>query len=139
MSGESGYTLYHPRWHRPRVSVWWWLKKWTYVTFVLRELTSVFVALFALVTLWLLHAVTRGPEAYADLMARLGRPLWVALHVLTLAFVLFHTITWFHLAPKAMVVRLGSRRLPDSVVVAAHYALWIVLSVVVGAVLLWRR
>ena len=47
MRAEPSYTLYHPRWYRRRVSVWWWLQKRSYTGFVLRELTSIFVAFFA--------------------------------------------------------------------------------------------
>src|SRR3989454_11117143 len=45
-SAEAHYTPYHPRWYRRRVSVWWWLQNRAYAGFVLRELTSVFVAFF---------------------------------------------------------------------------------------------
>jgi fumarate reductase subunit C len=130
------YTLYHPRWYRRRVSVWWWLQNRTYAGFVLRELTSVFVAFFALVLLWQLRALAEGPEAYAQFLARLGTPLFLVLHAVTFVAVLFHSITWFNLAPRAMVVRLRGKRLPDQVVVGANYAAWIVLSVVIAVILL---
>ena len=130
------YTPYHPRWYRRRVSVWWWLQSRSYTGFVLRELTSVFVAFFALVLLWQIRALGRGPEAYARVLARLRSPLFVTLDLVALAFVLFHSITWFNLAPKAMVVRLRGKRLPDLLVAGANYAAWIVLSAAVAAMLL---
>ncbi len=135
---EPHYTLYHPRWHRRRVSVWWWLQNRAYTGFVLRELTSVFVAFFAVVYLWEVRAVLQGPEAYAQFLARLRSPLFVFLHAVAFLFVLFHAITWFNLAPKAMVVRLGGTRVPDWVVVGLNYAAWLLLSGGV-AVLLLRR
>ena len=52
MTTEARYTLYHPKWYRRPVSVWWWLSSWRYMKFVLRELTSVPVAIFSLLTLW---------------------------------------------------------------------------------------
>jgi len=128
MSAGSQYTLYHPKWYRRRVSVWWWLQKGSYATFVLRELTSVFVAFFALVTLWQVRAVVRGPEAYAHVLARLKSPLFLALHGVAFLFVLFHAVTWFNLAPKAMVLRLGGKRVPDWVVAGLNYVAWLVLS-----------
>src|SRR5262249_42542777 len=33
MSVGPHYTLYHPRWYRRRVSVWWWLQNWSYTRF----------------------------------------------------------------------------------------------------------
>ena len=128
MKAEARYTLYHPKWYRRRVSVWWWLQKGSYTWFVLRELTSVFVALGAVITLWLLRGLAQGPEAYARVLAWLRAPGFVALNVLALAFVLFHAVTWFHLAPKAMVLRLRGKRVPDAVVVGLNYLAWVVLS-----------
>ena len=136
MSAGAGYTPYHPRWYRRRVSVWWWLQSRSYTGFVLRELTSVFVALFALVLLWQIRALGQGPDAYARMLARLRSPLFVTLDALALAFVLFHSITWFNLAPKAMVVRLRGKRVPDLLVAGANYAAWVVLSAAVAALLL---
>ena len=136
MSASAGYTPYHPRWYRRRVSVWWWLESRSYTGFVLRELTSVFVALFAVLLLWQIRALAHGPDAYARVLARLRSPLFVTLNALALAFVLFHSITWFNLAPKAMVVRLKGKRVPDLLVAGANYAAWVVLSAAVAAILL---
>ncbi len=132
------YTPFHPRWHRKRVSVWWWLKKGSYARFVLRELTSVGVAFFAVITLWQARALAEGPEAYARFLQRLHTPLFLVLHVLALALVLFHAITWFHLAPKAVTMRLAGKRVPDAAIVAGNYVAWLVLSAAVAAILLRR-
>ncbi len=121
MSAEPHYTLYHPRWYRRRVSVWWWLQNRSYTGFVLRELTSVFVAFFAVVYLWQLRALAQGPEAYAQFLARLKSPLFLALDTVAFLFVLFHAITWFNLTPKAMVVRLRGKRVPDWVILGSNY------------------
>ena len=136
MSAEPHYTPYHPRWYRRRVSVWWWLQNRSYTGFVLRELTSVFVAFFAVVYLWQLRALAQGPEAYGQFLARLKAPLVLALDTVAFLFVLFHAITWFNLAPKAMVVRLRGKRVPDGVIVGLNYAAWLVLSGAVAFVLL---
>ena len=139
MSAGPHYTLYHPRWYRRRVSVWWWLQNRAYTRFVLRELTSVFVAFFAAVSLWQLRALAQGPAAYAQFLARLKTPLLLALDTVAFFFVLFHAITWFNLAPKAMVVRLRGKRVPDWVIVGSNYAAWLVLSGAVAFVLLRGR
>jgi fumarate reductase subunit C len=138
MSSTARYTLHHPKWHRRRVSVWWWLERWSYARFVLRELTSVSVALFALVTLWQVRSLAAGPEAHARFQERLASPGFLALHAVGLVVVLFHSITWFNLAPRAMVVRIKGRRLPDWLVSGANYAGWLALSLVVAFFLLRR-
>jgi len=136
MSAEPHYTLYHPRWYRRRVSVWWWLQNRSYAGFVLRELTSVFVAFFAVVYLWQLRALVQGPEAYGQFLARLKTPLFLTLDAVAFLFVLFHAITWLNLAPKAMVMRLRGKRVPDWVILSSNYAAWLVLSGAVAFMLL---
>jgi fumarate reductase subunit C len=136
MSAGVHYTPYHPKWYRRRVSVWWWLQNRTYTGFVLRELTSVFVAFFALVYLWQLRALAEGPDAYAQFLARLKTPLFLVLDGVAFLFILFHSITWFNLAPKAVVVRLKGKRVPDWVVVGLNYAAWLVLSAAVAFIVL---
>ena len=138
MSAPNLYTLHHPKWYRRRVSVFWWLEKRSYTVFVLRELTSVFVALFAVVTLWQIRSVAAGEEAHARFMTRLGTKAFVAFHVVALAFLLFHSITWFNLAPKAMAVRVRGKRVPDVVVAGSNYVAWLVLSAAVAFILLGR-
>jgi fumarate reductase subunit C len=118
------------------VSVWWWLEKRAYTRFVLREISSVFVALFAGVTLMHVRAVKAGPEAYARLLEWLGTPAVLAVNALAFAFVLFHAVTWFNLAPRAMTLRLGGKKVPDAVVAASNYAGWIVASALVAYFLL---
>jgi fumarate reductase subunit C len=136
MSGEPHYTLYHPRWYRRRVSVWWWLKKGSYTRFVLRELTSVFVAFFAVVALWQLRALAGGPEAYGEFLAWLRTPPFLVLNTIAFLFVVFHAITWLNLTPKAMVVRVRGKRVPDWAILGMNYAAWLVLSGAVALVLL---
>ena len=129
---HAHYTPYHPRWYRRRMSVWWWLKNRAYAKFVLREMTSVFVALFAVLYLWQLRALAQGPEAYAQFMARLKTPLFLTVDIVALVFVLFHTITWFNLTPTAMVVRVKGKRVPDMIVAGSNYVVWVVLSGIVA-------
>ena len=130
--GAPGYTPYHPRWYRPRVSTYWWLHQWSYLKFVLRELSSVFVAFFVVTTLLLLRAVSLGPQAYSDFLTWMKNPLVIALNAISLLFVVFHTMTWFHLAPRAMPVRLRGRNIPEVLIVATNYAAWLLISGVVA-------
>jgi len=136
MSAGRHDTPHHPKWYRPPISIWWWLKKRSYAAFMLRELTSVFVAFFAIVLLWQVRSLAEGPEAYSRVMARLQTPLFLALDVLAFLMILFHMVTWFNVAPAAMVVRVRGKRIPDWALAGSHYAAWVLLSIVVGAILL---
>ena len=53
-------------------------------------------------------------------------------------FVAFHAVTWFNLAPQAMVVRLRGKRVPGVWIAAANYAAWAVVSALVAWLVLAR-
>ena len=127
-NSATGYTDLHPRWYRARVSVYWWLGQWRYLKFILRELSSVFVAWFVVLTLLELHALEAGPEAYTGLQHWLRTPAAIALNALSFVFVVFHAVTWFNLSPRAMAIRFQGKRLPDFLVAAPNYALWLLVS-----------
>jgi fumarate reductase subunit C len=131
MSGSPAYTPYHPRWIRQRVSTYWWLQRWSYFVFILRELSSVFVAWFVAYLLLLVRAIDQGAASYREFLEwSAGAPV-LGLNVVSLVFVVFHAITWFNLAPQAMVVHVGGRRVADAWVSASNYAAWAIVSAVV--------
>lgn len=136
MTDQAARTEFHPRWYRERVSTWWWLGEWHYLKFILRELSSLSVAWFVGLTLFQLRALLHGPDAYARFSARLQSPVMVAFNLIAFCFVMFHAITWFNLAPRAMPVRIGGKRVPEFLVAAPNYALWIIVSAFVGWLLL---
>src|SRR3977135_76425 len=116
-------TEFHPRWYRAPVSTYWWMGSWRYSLFILRELTSVAVAWSVVMTLFLLRSLLNGPDAYALYMHRMQSPLMIALNIIAFCFLLLHTITWFNLAPRAMPVRVGGKRVPEFLVAAPNYGL----------------
>jgi fumarate reductase subunit C len=125
--------------YRPPVSRLWWVRRRSYVLFVLRELSSVFVAWFVVYLLLLVSAVREGSDSYREFLALSGQPWMLALNVVALAFVLLHAITWFNLAPQAIVVHIGGRRLPARAVAAAHFGAWAVLSAIIAWILVGAR
>ncbi len=131
MSDLAHYTPYHPKWSRRRMPVLWWLKDRAYVKFVVRELTSVFVAYFALLYLWQLRALAQGPDAYARFLARLKTPLFLTVDIVALVFVVFHTITWFNAAPAAVAVRVRGKKVPAEIIIGSQYFGWVLASAVV--------
>jgi fumarate reductase subunit C len=118
------------------MSTYWWVGRWSYLRFILRELTSVFVAWFVILTLLQISALKRGPADYMQFQQWLRNPMLVALNILSLFFVIFHAITWFNLAPKAMAIRLGSKRVPDVLIAAPNYVAWLVISAAIAWLLL---
>jgi fumarate reductase subunit C len=128
MSERPSYTLYHPRWYRQRPSTYWWLRRPAYLLFILREISSVFVAWFVVYLLFLVHAVSRGQHAYERFQHWSAHPLVVTLNVVALAFVVLHAVTWFNLSAQAVVVRMRGQRVPGHWITASNYAAWVVVS-----------
>jgi fumarate reductase subunit C len=133
MTQEHAYTAYHPRWFRRRMSTYWWLQRGSYLAFILRELSSLFVAWFVVYMLWLVRAVGAGAPGYREFLEWARHPAVLALNVVALLFIVFHAITWFNLAPQAMVVRVGRRPVPGFLIAASNYAAWLAVS----AFLVW--
>ena len=119
------------RLYRPRISIWWWTRKRTYFVFVMRELSSIFIAWFVVYLLLLVYAVGQGEAAYQRFFDWAASPWVIALNVVALAFVLLHTVTWFNLTPQAMEVRLGGWPVPKFHIVAGQYTGLVVLSLFV--------
>ncbi len=129
MPDNHQYIKYHPRWHRIPIPIFWWIRRWVYIKFILRELTSVGVVSFAIVLLFHVRALIQGPEAYAEFTKLLNTPLSVILHSIALISLLYHSMTWFLLAPKALTVRLGNWRIPDRMIIGLNLFAWIVISI----------
>ena len=136
MSEQPPYTPFHPRWYRPRVSTWWWLKRRSSLAFILREVSSVFVAWFVFFFLLLVAAVGRGEAAYQEFMGWAANLSIVIVNLVSLFFVVFHAVTWFNLAPQAMVVHMRGKRVPGKFITASNYGLWVVTSVLVAWIIL---
>jgi fumarate reductase subunit C len=110
----------------------WWLRKRTYLVFMLRELTSVFVvayALFLMVVIWRAD----DPGSFSGLFDALDSPVSLVLHAIVLAALLFHSITWINLTPKVLVLWRDDEQVDPRLIAGANYLGWAVAS----AVLAW--
>jgi fumarate reductase subunit C len=132
------HTPYHPRWHRTHVSTYWWLSRWSYFLFILRELSSLAVAWFVVYLLALVYAVGTNEAAYRELMEWSRNPLVLFLNIVSFLFLVLHAVTWFNLAPQAMVVHVGSKRVPGLLIAASNYAALAVASALIFGLLVIR-
>jgi fumarate reductase subunit C len=119
--------------YRQPISRFWWAKRRSYLLFMLREISCVFVAWFVVYLLLLVHATGAGRDSYARFLDWSANPFVVAVNAVALIFLLLHAVTWFDLAPRAIVPHIRGRRVPARAVLAGHYAAWLVVS----AVLAW--
>ena len=116
------------RTYRRPVSTWWWLRKRSYFVFVMRELSSIFIAWFVAFLLLFVAAVGRGEADYQRFLDWAAAPWVIVLNVVALIFVLLHTVTWFALTPQAMAVRMMGQKVPSFHIIAGQYTGLVVVS-----------
>lgn len=109
----------------------WFFGHPRYLRYMAREVTCIFIGAYAILLIVGIASLAAGPDAYQAFLLGLQTPASIVFHVLALAFSLYHSFTWFNLAPKALPIQIGERFLPNGVVAGAHYAGWIMLSVAV--------
>ncbi|MCW9708881.1 hypothetical protein [Fodinibius salsisoli] len=137
-STNPRYQRYRPERYSPRMSIFWWVHKKPFVKFIVRELTSLFVAAYAVLLIFQVRALSQGAEAWEALVAWFSTPFSIGLHVIIFLFVVFHAITWFNLAPTAMVLRIGKKRIPGGVIITINFLMWIALSLAIATLILAR-
>ena len=134
MFKSSRFPIYykgHPRMFVKDKPIFWWAQKWVHGRFIIRELTSVPVAFYAILLILQIRAIGLGPEAHANFIDWLKTPWSITLHAVSLLFVIYHSITWFNLAPKAIVIRIGKNRIPGLLIVGLNYGAWALFSVAI--------
>jgi fumarate reductase subunit C len=109
-----------------------------YLDYMMREATCIFIALYTILFVWGLGALAAGPEAYAGFIGAMQSTGGVILQLVILAFAVYHTVTWFILAPQGMKpLRKGDgKRVPAKLIVQGMFAAWVGATVVM-LLLVW--
>jgi fumarate reductase subunit C len=114
----------------------WWLKQPAYTRFMIRDVTSIFIAGYCLFLMVLMYRAGQGPDSFQAFYDSLSRPFSVVLHLIALVFAVYHSVTFFNLTPRVMVVFRGDEKVPEAAIAGAHYAAWAVVSIIL-IVLAW--
>lgn len=109
----------------------WFLTNSRYKTYMLHEVSSIFVAIYMLVLIIGLFCLGNGPEAWASWLAAMRHPVMLLFSFVAFAFFLIHTISWFKAVPQATRIMRGEDIVPGSILVGAHYAIFGVVSLFV--------
>ncbi len=109
----------------------WYLKHPRYMRYMSREVTCIPIGIFALLMLCTLERLAAGQAQFDSFMAALKGP-WSFLGLLIiLLFAVHNSTNWFNVTPKAMPVQIGEEFLDGKYIVGAHYAVWVVATLVV--------
>ena len=116
---------------RPMSKTTWYMRNKRYKVYVMRELTSFLVAFYSFLTIIALAALASdSPDRWnAFLATQQGMGMMIFHALALLYFLFFQTFPWFKLAPKAMPVYLGEKKLADIYIIIGHYVAWVVISV----------
>jgi succinate dehydrogenase subunit C len=123
--------------YKPKLSKsGWWLKQPRYIRYMLREMSAAFIGIYVLLLITGLYTLSQGAGAYDTFLATVAGPVGLAFALITIAFAIYHTYTWFQVTPRAMPLMFGSKRVPGVFIVAAHWlgfviasgALWLVVG-----------
>ncbi len=125
---EPEYT--YPTYHRP-IPATWWLSNRRYFLFMMRELSSFFIAVFLLIYLYGLSLLSKGQAAYGQFQESLRSGGFTLFFVVAFIFAVYHSWTWLNIMGKVQVVRLGGQKVPEKVITAVALAGWAMVSLVV--------
>jgi fumarate reductase subunit C len=118
--------------YRRAVKRSWWLGRRRYVIYMVRELSSLFILLYCAALVAGLTQLAAGEAAWERFLGAVTSGAGTAFQRLCLGFAVLHSVTWFALAPKALPTLAGlPRATMTRAVIAAHYAAWAALSILI--------
>jgi len=116
----------------------WWRKNPYYVRYMIREASSIFLAIYTVILLMGLLRLTQGEAAYEAWRAALTSFGSIVFHLLALLTVSYHAYTWWKVAPKtAPDIRIAGRPLPELVITVGGWLATLGMSALVYIVMRW--
>jgi fumarate reductase subunit C len=117
----------------------WWKRDRYFIEYMAREVTAVFVALYAIVLLFGLVRLAQGEAAFNAWLQYLKTPWMVVFHLIVLATFVYHTWSWFNIMPKTMpILFVGGKRVQPGTItgtgIAAAVVACLALLLIVGGV-----
>ena len=96
----------------------WWKKNPFFVEYVFHESTALFVLAYAFVLLVGLVRLGQGEAAWNGWLEALKSPLALACHLVLLAAITYHTISWFKIMPITLPpIMVGGKKLSPCAIV----------------------
>jgi len=111
----------------------WWTRRANYFWYIVREFTSLPLAVWLL---WFLVEVQRaqsGPKGYVPHSST----AFVIFSVICLGFALYHSITFLSLAGVILHFKVLDRPIPSWLVVLSQFGAWAAISAVIAFVLIY--
>jgi fumarate reductase subunit C len=121
-----------PRTYRRAMPSNWWTRKGHYFWYVVREFTSLPLAVWLLWFLVEIQRAQKGPGGYYPHSST----AFVVFSVVCLLFALYHSYTFLSLAGVILHFKVLDKPVPARWIVASQFGLWALASIVIAAVLI---
>ena len=131
MSAEAGASR-ATKTYRPRMGAGWWTRKSHYFWYMVREFTALPLALWLL---WLLYEIQRAGRGSSGYYPP-NSTAFVVFSAICLMFALYHSFTFLSLAGVILRFKVLDKPVPSRLIVLSQFGLWLVASIVIGAVLI---
>jgi fumarate reductase subunit C len=131
MSVEAGASR-ATKTYRYKMGAGWWTRKRHYFLYMVREFTALPLALWLLWLLYEIYRAGRGPSGYYPPTST----AFVIFSVICLLFALYHSFTFLSLAGVILHFKVFDKPVPSRLIVMSQFGLWLVASIVIGAVLI---
>ena len=131
MSAEAGASR-ATKTYRQKMGAGWWTRKRHYFLYMVREFTALPLALWLLWLLYEIYRAGRGPAHFYPPTSI----AFVIFSVICLAFALYHSFTFLSLAGVILHFKVFDKPVPSRLIVLSQFGLWLVASIVIGAVLI---
>jgi fumarate reductase subunit C len=118
--------------YKPPMPAGWWTRKRHYFLYMVREFTALPLAIWLLWLLLEIKSAGNGAAGYSPFSS----PAFVVFSVICLLFALYHSITFLSLAGVIMHFKVLDKPLPSRLIVASQFGIWLVATLVIGAVLI---
>jgi len=107
---------------RPVQRTTWFLGQARYKSYMLHEVSSLFVGLYMWLLIDGLFRLANGPDAWNSWLSLVRSWPIVILSVIAFMLFLIHTKSWFDAVPQAMRIQRGEEFVPGKVLIGANYA-----------------
>jgi fumarate reductase subunit C len=116
----------------------WWRRNPYFVRYMIREGSSVLLAIYAVILLVGLYRLTQGPAAWEAWRAALTSPISLLFHWLALLTVGYHAFTWWKVAPKtAPDLRFAGKPLPEMAITGGGWLATLGASALIYIIVRW--
>ena len=118
----------------------WWKRDPFFVKYMVREMSALAVAGYAVVLMFGVLRLSQGEAAWNGWLSAMKSPLSILLHGAFLVGMVVHAKSWFEIMPKTMPIQhVGGQRVAGSTITRTGWAATIVASLVTWAIAAWWK